>query len=385
MKGKVGILTYYYSNLNYGGQLQAFALQKKLSDLGFQAEQICYESDSSSVYYELRGMDKLKHLFLRPNEVICNRLINPKIDSKLRLRFQNFKEFKQEIPHSKCVYNDETVELLNDEYNAFVCGSDQIWKDWGVNSDKEKRNYFLQFAHTEKVILSYAVSLGVNKFSDEYQKLVKEELRKFKAISMREKSAVVLIQSLTEKKVEEVLDPVLLLDENDWKKCAKNPSYNLENEEYILAYFLGDNGEQRKIAKEYAKKQKCKLVVIPYAAHHKFLRCDMNFGDIREYNAGPREFVWYIQNAKEILTDSFHAMCFSTIFHKKFRIFLRDAGGKNSMNNRIVDFLECMGLTECIIQNRTLGRGGVLDYTKYDRIIKERRKGSIDFLMSNLK
>ena len=39
---KIGILTMYYRSQNYGGLLQAYALQKAIEGLGYNAEQICY-------------------------------------------------------------------------------------------------------------------------------------------------------------------------------------------------------------------------------------------------------------------------------------------------------------------------------------------------------
>lgn len=382
---KIGILTYYYSNYNYGGQLQAFALQKKLSNLEFLSEQICYKSTSSRYYYSLHGIDKIRHLLFDPYEVIINRFVNPNVEKRLRPRIKNFNEFRDSIPHSDVIYNDQNLSQANDEYVAFVCGSDQIWKDWGVNSEEEKRNYLFRFAKKNKVILSYAVSLGTTILSDEYQKIIKEELKKFNAISMREKSAVELIAPLTEKKVVEVLDPVFLLNAEEWKICAREPKTNCQNEEFVFAYFLGDNKQQRQFARKYAKKMHCRLVTIPYAAHHKFIKSDKQFGDIRDYEAGPREFLWYIENAKVILTDSFHAMSFSTIFHKSFYVFLRDTGGQKSMNDRITDFLNNVGLTSRLINDNFVLNEEQLDYSVYDREMQNRKSKSIEFITSNLK
>ncbi|KHL96805.1 hypothetical protein QW71_05265 [Paenibacillus sp. IHB B 3415] len=96
---RVGIITLYYKNYNYGGQLGAYALQKAIAMLGFQCEQIAFKWLNE---YTLQAYESAKSA-------------------------EYFRTFSESIPHSERLYTVSDIAECVDDYDIFVCGSDQIW------------------------------------------------------------------------------------------------------------------------------------------------------------------------------------------------------------------------------------------------------------------
>ena len=158
------------------------------------------------------------------------------------------------------------------------------------------------------------------------------------AISVREKSSIPILQEMTNKPIQVVVDPVLLLQKKEWEQVARVPQIK---QLYLVCYLLEDNIAQRKAVEKLAKRLKLKILTFPHILCNVVRKCDLFFGDIHDYTSGPREFIGLIQNAELIVTDSFHASVFSMIFETLFYVFKRDkADAKNSTNRRIYDFLK---------------------------------------------
>ena len=129
MKKKVGIITYYYKNHNYGGLLQAYALQYKLSKLGFDAEQISFDEprvghNSNNAKAKLKKFAKRILYFSRDK---TRTKMNETISSDINTRNHAFERFANDvIPHSS-VYNVNTIKTAGSKYDVFITGSDQVW------------------------------------------------------------------------------------------------------------------------------------------------------------------------------------------------------------------------------------------------------------------
>ena len=136
MSLKVGILTLYYDNKNYGGLLQAYALQHYLEQSGVDSEQICYRNDfSEAAFYKQNikastGIAKVKktvrfvQFLLRSG---LNSVMNLRIKGKIAVRDKAFYRFQNAVPHSERVYDKSSIKESLKKYSAFVCGSDVIW------------------------------------------------------------------------------------------------------------------------------------------------------------------------------------------------------------------------------------------------------------------
>lgn len=333
---KIGIITQYYNSHNYGGLLQAYALVEAIKDLGYDVEQISYDSskdDFSNVFLSSsKSKTSYRRFYLSKIKNIIKSFLNLLISRNIKKRYIKMDNFSRKISHSSVVYDKNTVNKISNLYRQFVVGSDQVW-----NPQFYSPVYFCEFLNQdEKKCISYAASVSQNHLTEKQKKLYKEHLRKFTAISLRENNTDI-IQELTNNKVEWVLDPTLLLKKKQWDNVA---SPQLINEPYIFCYFLGDDSTERKLAEKFAKIKNLKLVTIPYLAGD-FNFKDFNFSGKKIKSAGPEDFVSLIKYADYIFTDSFHACVFSCIYEKHFFAFQR--AGMKGMSTRIETLLSLFG------------------------------------------
>lgn len=197
-------------------------------------------------------------------------------------------------------------DLLNANYDYYIVGSDQVWNNQILDFDT---SYFLDF--TNKPKYSYAASLGSLVSSPENYREYSELLKEFSRISVREKSAVDTIRTISGHPVSVVCDPVFLLSVDEWRKIAHK--YDAGVEEYVLCYFPGGaSNNLKKHSNEIAKKYNCKRLIITEDWHDLLLH-----KDIMGYDVGPQEFIYLIDHAKCVCTDSFHGTAFSLLFGKK--------------------------------------------------------------------
>lgn len=384
---KIGILTLYHNNQNFGALLQAYALaayinQNKIGDC--TAEQITY--DTPYVRRSIRELIEAKRLRIISTLVkkICFKLhlfaYKLLYGSKLSIndsgRIKANNKFAAKIPHSP-VITPETVRTLNSRYDIFITGSDQVWNPTWFRSA-----CFLDFVDDDKKKFSYAASMGINVLPKSSAKKIIPLIKRLDYISVREEKAKNLLeQYITDKGIETVVDPVLLLSSDEWNKVA-HPI--IKNKEYAFAYFLGENRSNIYCAKKAADTLRLPVASVPYIRLHES-RHDKVLMDITVNNAGPAEFAGIIKNAGIVLTDSFHAVVFSIIFKKKFIAFKRDNDTiDNSMNSRIVGLLEELGLSSRIVTSRKQITSDFLnqeiDYTYADSILEQKIRKSEDFL-----
>lgn len=392
-KLKIGIITMYYGSTNYGGNLQAYALPHFLNKLGYDAKQISYP-----VTGETSGASPMKK-FLRNFKkapINCFKVVVKTIFRKVKnyfhkkdLRYlENFKRKKTAafqnfqlnlIPHTDEIYNDAQLSDTNDDFDVFITGSDQVF-----NTNLAKPGYFLNFVNDDKIKISYAASMALNNIPGDKRQFWKQTLEKYSAISVREERTVELLKELTGKDIELTVDPTLLLEASDWNKIA---SERLINKKYVFCYFLGDNKDERRAAKEYAQQNHLTLVCIPMRWHN-YKQIDLDFGDINLPFASPEDFISLIMHAEYIFTDSFHACVFSLIYKKRFLVFNRDKS--NRMNTRIVSLMKLFGT-----ENRFLSTSEQCSKEKVEAILSEEalysydefselKQSSIEFLARNL-
>lgn len=376
---KIGIMTLYKNNINYGGMLQSYALQRAVQKLvGESGEciQISYTISPTPI------KEKLKHSlqyrsFAENAKMVCNRLkafFNKRkktLDSTARINA--FRQFEAIIPHTEKIYRYNTVEDCAEMFTHLITGSDQVWNG-GIDLDA----FCLGFAKRDTKRISYAASSASTKFGKWQDEIFKKNLPEFTAISVREKSVIPYFEQMSGKKVSVVLDPVFLLSAADWHEIVQEPHIKTP---YIFCYLLGSNKEQHERAIKIAKENSCKLVTIPYLNGYNQL--DDNFGDIQISAASPQEFLGLIENAAGVVTDSFHATAFSVIFNRPFWTLSRFKNqGKTNNNHRVTDILEQSGLL-----NRYENSSNKLstpDYSSANKILKVQADKSYEFLKAAL-
>ncbi|MBE6618916.1 MAG: polysaccharide pyruvyl transferase family protein [Ruminococcaceae bacterium] len=379
---KIGITTHYYKSLNYGGNLQAYALCKVLKDMGHECEQMCYtdsgtEQDGTT---KTSGAGKLRRyislikpwLYMQKSKRLAKKY---DIVKRRRVAFANFNE--NMIPHSAEIYTPNTLNKANEIYDAFITGSDQIWNLRGKNDF-----YFLKFANGRPKI-SYAASIAKEDLSPEQKLFFNDALSDFKTVSVRESSAVSLLKD-THKNIVQTLDPTLLLSREEWDEVAEEIK---PFEKYVFCYFLGVNKKSYKLARKFASKHGLKLVNIPIAGGRLRLD-DTKYGDARLFDTSPEQFISLIKNAEYVFTDSFHAVVFANIYQKQYFVFNRNPEG--AMSSRITDITTLFDQNErfCAGKEREninyIESLSPIDYSKPSPRFEKMKAFSMEFLKSSL-
>lgn len=352
---RIGIITLYNNNNNYGGMAQAYALQKYIENLGYECQVINYRSETSTIF----GAPTVHFSF---GERVINKIVwiltgwlTQQNKDNFSIRYSAMEDFRKSIPHTEEYVDDEVKKCLAD-FDVFVSGSDQIWKPLVV-----KGPFVLDFVPDSKTKISYGASIAQKELPDKYGKFMQQSLRSYKYISVREKNAQEYLTKLLERPVDWVVDPVLLLDASAWKSMAAKRQIESR---YLFCYFLGESRKERKEAIIFAQKKGLKIVTLPHLLGRCRI-CDVGFGDIQLYDVGFEKFLSLIKNADYIFTDSFHAVVFSYIFMKNFVVFERvDYGSRENMISRVLNILELMGLKERFIDEAT--QQSILDLGEID-------------------
>lgn len=379
---KIGILTLYFNNYNFGGQLQAYALQKFLSGKQYKVEQIQFDSFTRRE----SKLDVLKSKLALQK----HRIFNPELyrdEIKLIKRKKRFNRFINSIPHSRKIYRETNITELNKDYDCFVCGGDQIWNDWDGASwfcPTALSIFSLGFVDSDKVAFSYAPSLGRPTLTENQKTVLLDSFRHLKGISIREKCNLNEVSSLTDKTINVVVDPVFLLTREEWNTMINDKT---ESQEYAFCYFLSNDLCRIEYVKKYAKGNELITICVPNSSGSMLvINKDEEWGDINDYESGPIGFVKRIRDSRIVLTDSFHAVVFSIIFHKEFFVFGR-TDGNSEMNNRLYDLLDEYDLKDRYISNVAdllwLKRNQI-DYEKVDEILKSNQEASIQYLKNCL-
>ncbi|MCI8725440.1 MAG: polysaccharide pyruvyl transferase family protein [Hungatella sp.] len=372
---KIGIVT-SVRELNYGAILQAFALQTMVSQWGYDVR-LLWWSNQKNLHRDIR----LKKIF----SMIITYIRNPQIIKKSVNAYGH--TFKKKISEASIIlyerFEDKFLKInfltyaqmkkfaASPDCKALIAGSDQIWNSYAIYVDPF---YYLRFAPREKRV-AYAPSLGKNDIPDYNKVTIEKYISEFHRISVREKSSKKLLEKSVSKKIFVALDPTFLLTCNEWRKIEKDI---MATTEYILLYFL-DRPDEKSMSqiKSLLEKIKFPIFALPYR-----MPCWNVMGNVKYVNAGPAEFLSLIDNAKLVITDSFHGTVFSIIFNKIFYTFDRQYGNNQSQVSRITDLLNLLGLSDrfigqgCLLKNSEIN----IDYTEINRKLENLREESKRYL-----
>lgn len=324
---KIAILTLNTHN-NYGNRLQNYALQTFLSKFNCinQIDTIWFEDVSYLPNRPSCWKRKVifKWIFNKNNQKILKK------DYGLEcIRQYNIKKFSDKYISIKYTYR--ITEDLNNQYDYFVIGSDQVW----APTPKFYKERFLNFASQEKRI-SYAASFGVNTLPNNKKNLFKEYLLKMKSISVREEAGAKIVYELIKKDVPVLVDPTMLLLKEEWKNISLKPEWYIKENKYLLSYFLGECDLR---IKDIAYKNNLKIINL------------MDKNILEFYMSRVEEFIYLIENASLVCTDSFHGTVFSIIMKRPFLVFRRREKNTVDMTSRIDTLLNLFNLKERIVIN----------------------------------
>lgn len=323
-KSKIAIITYSRA-YNYGSALQTYALNRYLTSLECDARTIDYTTDAQQNLYTIFEPIKGVLSIVRNLQSIIH-------FRGLQLHKARFERFLlDKVPMTHSVSSNSDLVDLNDNFDYFVCGSDQIWN---AQCDDFDPTYMLSFVKDKRKCIAYAPSLGAGGRDIKTKEALCKYVKGFKAVSTRESESQELICKYISCPVSNVLDPVFLLDKDEWNSIL--PGVDSFCGDYILGYFIGDVEGMRDFAYLLYKKTSMPVVVI-----WKSVR-DIKYGFKTFYSAGPLEFVNLVKNAKYVVTNSFHAISFSLIFRKTFWAFI-SPDGKDKRITSVLDIVFLKG------------------------------------------
>ncbi len=338
---KFGIIT-LFQNYNYGATLQSYALQSTVKKTGVDVETIQYERKAINTNENSKANKSLltkiknfvKRILFRREKHNKNSTVD---DSARKKLFDNFIAENMKISDKQ--YTKETITEANNFYDAFICGSDNIW-----NKNLFDSSFMLDFANDDKRKIAYAPGMSTD-FLTEYQKeLFIPPIKRLDYISCRERIGSNLLEGILSKKVPVVLDPTLLLEKSEWSSISKAPIADLPSE-YMFAYICDHNALTDEKINELCSKVNLPVVLVPNMSG-KF----MLYGESEKIeigNVGPAEFIYLIENSKMVLTDSFHGTVFACIFEKEFYCYRRFKDQERiQLNYRIDNLLEILGISK---------------------------------------
>lgn len=362
---------------NYGTVLQLFAVQEAVRSLGYKYEVIDY-APSHPAHENLvqRVIRRVPEFIRNPSDAaqalfLKGVMRHPGRSKKFRNFLQNHLQIGGKIFRS-C--GDLRSDLPS--YDAFLCGSDQIWNPRCYGNDP---TFFLAFAPPCQRV-SYAPSIGLSSIPDHHKKAMKDLLDGVAHLSVREKRGAQIIKELTGREAKVVLDPTLLLTPEKWSEIAS--PWN-RNGSYIFCYFLESDFYSRKIVSQLARQMNYDVVFLLLNYRDLF-----NNSIIKKIDVGPEEFLGLIKNASLVCTDSFHATVFSILFKKPFYAFRRYLGNAPGQTfSRIENLLDTVNLSSQIIGKdmKIPNDPLIIDFCNANRSLNAEIKTSMEYLKNALR
>lgn len=350
----IGILSFNDAD-NYGATLQEFALYSVLNSLGANAEVIRYRNPYFATFFELS----------EKNENIIKRILKSSTVNKYqKVKFKKFDDFMSKNMMADKYIEKEMLSTLNDKFDKFIAGSDQIFN---LDCSGNDRSYFLDFVTDDNKKYSYAASFGTTNIEKDFDQK-KEYLAKFKSLSFRENQATEFVKKQLNIEAQTHIDPSLLLRKEEWPKIGKSKVAG----EYILLYLLSEEKNIIEYAEKLAKDKNLPL----YYIRNSFIK-RINAKYLRD--VGPLEWIDLFANAKYIITNSFHGVAFSINFNKQF-LFMRKE--KNAdLNIRIDNLLEVLQLKD---RSYVVGKDidDKIDYFTSNALLEKERETSKKYLLS---
>ena len=364
---KVGIITFHRTT-NYGACLQTLATQTVLNEMGNDSFLVDYDPDSVALTYLHFSLKKYCAFIRQPStmlRLIASDIRYARINKHLDDAFDAF--YKKYYRLSPLRY--KTYKSLKDnppQLDACITGSDQVW-----NSDITKgfdKAYFLGFGAPNMLRISYAASLGKDKFTEKEQREISLLLKPFDKVSVREVAGADALQAGIEKKVTICPDPTLLLNAEQWCDLFK---IKRKTSEYIFVYALYSNPELDRVVLKLQKQTGLPIFRIGNRSVYK--------NEQTVHIADPRRYVELIANAKYVVTNSFHGTAFSVNFAKPFWCILGE-----SRNARMLNLLEKVGLSNRASHRFNNIDPSEIDYINVQRKLDEYREVGRNFLKEGL-
>lgn len=384
---KIAILT-RRAGYNMGTSLQAVAMSVFIDKAGFPNRIINYDEYSGHILWRIKPrLNRIIYFAMNLCPQFSKLVFGKKFSRSQRAQEQmrRFQEFEQEfMPLTDKKYTSyKALERDFNNYDACICGSDQIWSPYFYD-----RAFLLSFIKKGSKCrkIAYAPSMGITDASmlpPEQINLMKQ----FDSISCREYEASTIVEKVTRKNVSTVLDPTLMVDPEVWSQMADKANIATNGGKYILTYFLHTDYYKDVIPNDFIRKLKSvtKLPVYNISLFNleNRVKADMDFNTV-----GPLEFLALVKGAEWVCTNSFHCCIFSYIFKRHFFVFeryMKDGNVGGNQNSRIYNLLKLFDLRQCLTKPEAEPNvSQKFDYNSKQALVEEFRAKSLDFLKASL-
>lgn len=307
---RAGIVT-FSDGTNYGQRLQNLAVQEILEKEQYEV----YTFRLRRPDYGLVSMLKrtIKAVVKIKGSVCCER------------RKRRFKSFNKKYIHfyQNEIYSEMDASKINQQFDLVVVGSDQVWNPYSAWVTDVN---FLQFVNPSKR-MALAASFAVDEIPDNKREKYFQYINDIRFITVREHKGTEIIRQLCQREVPVVLDPTLMVSKTFWKRVARKPKRELP-ENYVVMYFLGEIMCEKDI-EEWARETRQEIIKFDKTSPW--------------YVTAPDEFIYIVQHANFVFTDSYHGTIFSILFHVEFRNFLRK-DHDFSMQSRFETLYQLLGI-----------------------------------------
>ncbi len=355
---KIGILTWHYYQ-NFGSALQCFALQTVLENLGKSVKVINYRNPKFGSVNICK--ENICYVFAPILELISE-----------RYKLANLIFRKKYIHETGLVKSSDEVKKMSSDFDVVIFGSDQIWAPNLLNPV-----YLGESTNKNVRKISYAASIGLNDIPEHLIQKYKKLLQDFYSISIREEEGKNLLKTKCGIDSTVVLDPTLLLTAKTYAKIQR-PVKGIKKK-YLFCYFLNKEHQYKEIVQKYAFEHNLQIVgVSDKVEDGKWM--------IRLTGLGADHFLWLVNNAETIMTDSYHGSIFSLLFHKNLWIFQRFAENNPiCQNSRIRQLQNYFNLQHRVISATSqLDEASSIDYNDFEFKLNLLRTSSLEFLKNAL-
>lgn len=360
---------------NYGGLLQAYALQTVLKRMGHDVL-----TEDRKYINRVTFIDMVKRINVIRILFGKKKIYSP-TDEVLRVISKNTESFiKKHIAITPPVYSSDKHELFGFNFDAYIVGSDQVWRP---HYSPDLQNYFLDFVDGQNVRrIAYAASFGTDKWelTPRQTEACAALLKQFDAVSVREDSAVELCKKHFGVDAVHLLDPTMLLEKEDYVGLVEQ-----ENEPHhsgkVMTYFLDGNAMKDSVTSEICRRLGGKHFSVTPKSRYSDVGSkhmeDCIFPSVTSWIRG-------FMGAEYVVTDSFHGTVFSIIFNKPFITIANKGRGIS----RFTSLLKMFGLEDRLIYsvdnlNESLINKKI-DFDKVNEIIKSEQEKSFRFLQNAL-
>lgn len=374
---RIGILTLPL-HTNYGGILQAYALQTVLERMGHEV--VVFDTPNQLPLPPLwkRPLSYAKRAVLKARGK-TNRIFIEQYYNKTRpVVAQNIQPFIDTYIHRKVI--KKFADLQSCDYDAIVVGSDQVWRAiyFPMWNNSPIPNAYLEFAKSWKIKrISYAASFGTEdwEYTDAQTQKCKVLLKLFDAVSVREIIGVNLCKKYFNADAVHVLDPTMLLNEEDYSVFFQRVN-TPKSKGTLLDYILDETQNTQQLIKEVAKQK----AVNSFSVNNPF-EYDETKSLKERIKPSVEGWLRGFYDAEFVITDSFHACVFSILFKKQFAVI----GNKERGLSRIESLLRSFGLENRIVENSTqVMHLPKIDFDAVYSALEKYRVISYDFLQSAL-